>query len=242
MSDIPRLTLRELLAGVDGGEVLDVATGAGGFIAALAESLRSYTRFTGVDINPDALAEAGRQFPDARFEPADAASLPFPDRSFDTVTLSNSLHHLPDPTRALGEMKRVLRPGGIMLVREMYRDHPSEARLTHVLAHDWWAEVNTRLGEYHRPAGTRQELLDSFAAIGLSEAQVVELAEEEERDRFGPEDIEQFIERNRRMLEKLAREADFPAHRARCEQLIARVRTVGILSSAALATIGRVPG
>lgn len=237
---LPRAALQDLLDGIDGGEVLDVGTGAGGFIAALAAGLRSHTGFTGVDTNPAALADARRQHPGVRFEQADAARLPFPDRVFDAVALSNSLHHLPDLPAVFRELRRVARPGATLIIREMYRDHQPAARLTHVLAHDWWAEVNTSLGEYHRPGYTRQELLDIIDGLGLTRTRTAELATED-GDPFDPDGLAQFALRNRRMLEKTRDKPGFAAHEARCAQLIARARAVGVLPSATLAAIGRLP-
>ena len=49
---------------------------------------------------------------------ADAQKLPFPDASFDVVTCQTVLIHLPDPERALGEMMRVVKPGGIVICAE----------------------------------------------------------------------------------------------------------------------------
>src|SRR5680860_951432 len=48
----------------------------------------------------------------------DAQHLPFPDQSFDAVTISFGLRNVPDPALALGEFARVLRPGGRMVVCE----------------------------------------------------------------------------------------------------------------------------
>ena len=49
-----------------------------------------------------------------RFEVADAHSLPFDDSAFDRVLVTCVLHHLDDPERALREMRRVVRPGGLI--------------------------------------------------------------------------------------------------------------------------------
>ncbi|MFO7675116.1 MAG: methyltransferase domain-containing protein [bacterium] len=235
----PPDTLSRLLGAVDGGRVLDVATRRGDFIGLLAASLRSHAGFAGIDTDSEALAEARRAHPDAQFERADAASLPFPDADFDTVAIANSLHHLPDLPAAFREMKRVLRPGGAFVVREMYRDGQDEARLTHVLAHDWWAEVNTRSGESHRPSYTRAEVLALVVGLGLADLATDDLVPG--GDPLDPESIEVFARRNREVLRKLRGAADYAAHEARCEALIARARAVGILSPAAVIAVGRNP-
>jgi SAM-dependent methyltransferase len=54
----------------------------------------------------------------------DVESLPFADASFDGVLLSGVIHHLPDPTRCIGEVFRVLRPGGRFVAFDPNRMNP----------------------------------------------------------------------------------------------------------------------
>ena len=61
---------------------------------------------------------AARGVMNASFEVADVYRLPFPDGSFDAVFAHAVLMHLREPVRALAEMRRVLRPGGIVGVRD----------------------------------------------------------------------------------------------------------------------------
>lgn len=86
------------------------------------ELLRSGYRVVETDVSPGQLAEAQRLHRERGFESssahllADAASLPFADASFDGVLMVASLHHLPDPGRALREVRRVLRSGGLLVL------------------------------------------------------------------------------------------------------------------------------
>ncbi|MCA8982826.1 MAG: class I SAM-dependent methyltransferase [Planctomycetaceae bacterium] len=52
---------------------------------------------------------------------ADVCRLPFADRSFDMVLSNSLLHHLPEPVRCLREAARVLRPGGMLFLRDLFR-------------------------------------------------------------------------------------------------------------------------
>ena len=98
------------------GDVLEVAVGTG-------LNLPFYppgARLTGVDISPGMLAAAraraaglGR---DADLREADAAALPFPDASFDTVVCTLAMCAVPDERSVIAEMGRVLRPGGRLLL------------------------------------------------------------------------------------------------------------------------------
>ncbi len=102
--------------------VLDVCTGHGILVAA---ALARGAAAQGLDFAPEVLAAARRNVPGARFEQGDAQLLPHPDASFDRVLCGYGIVHLPDPERALREMRRVLRPGGRMAVSVWGRAEPS---------------------------------------------------------------------------------------------------------------------
>ncbi|MEW6582536.1 MAG: methyltransferase domain-containing protein [Actinomycetota bacterium] len=98
---------------VAGRDVLDVGCGTGR-VATLAA--RRGARVTGVDLSPAMLAVA-RGVPDlagACLEVMDAQDLRLPDGAFDATVASFSLMFCPDPGRAAAEVRRVLRPGGVL--------------------------------------------------------------------------------------------------------------------------------
>lgn len=106
--------------------VLDVGTGAGALALALAPHV---AEVVGVDVEPELLARARERAPaNATFEEADAASLPFPDASFDLVGTQKTLHHVHRPELAVAELARVTRPGGrILVVDQLAPVDPLEA-------------------------------------------------------------------------------------------------------------------
>ena len=104
--------------------VLDLACGDGFYTSRIAERLGSEGFITGADISQAYLSEASVQASrhDGRakinFVGATVDQLPFPDDTFDLVWCAQSLYSLPDPVVAIGQMARVVRPGGLVAVLE----------------------------------------------------------------------------------------------------------------------------
>jgi SAM-dependent methyltransferase len=106
--------LPHLHAGLD---LLDVGCGPGTITSDLAH-LVAPGRVVGVDAAAEVVAQAQGSFPGVEFLEADAYALDFADESFDVVHAHQVLQHLSDPVRALREMRRVVRPDGIVAVRD----------------------------------------------------------------------------------------------------------------------------
>ena len=105
-----------------GHRVLDVGCGTGDFLRLLAP-LVAPGRAVGIDLSETMIAEARRRAdgsaPAIAFHPGDVQDLAFEAGSFDRVTATQVLVHVPDPGRALAEMSRVLAPGGVLSVAEI---------------------------------------------------------------------------------------------------------------------------
>jgi ubiquinone/menaquinone biosynthesis C-methylase UbiE len=108
-----------------GHRVLDVACGAGAYTRWLAARLGRNGVAVGVDLSPAYLAQAREQTPPAEegegtveLVEGSAEELPFDDDTFDLSFCAQSLYSLPDPAAALGEMVRVTREGGAIVVLE----------------------------------------------------------------------------------------------------------------------------
>ncbi|MBI5844133.1 MAG: methyltransferase domain-containing protein [Deltaproteobacteria bacterium] len=111
----------------DGSLVLEAGCGVGAQTVTLAK-MSPGAGFVSIDISPDSVAEAERRtkeagFSNVSFQQADIFKLPFAPESFDHVFVCFVLEHLPEPVKALGILKGLLKPGGTITVIE--GDHGS---------------------------------------------------------------------------------------------------------------------
>lgn len=110
-----RIATVRALSIAQGDRILDIAAGTGTSSAAIA---RAGARVTALDFSPGMVAVGRAKHPDIDFVEGDATSLPFDDASFDAVTISFGLRNVNDPHKALAEMRRVLVPGGRLVICE----------------------------------------------------------------------------------------------------------------------------
>jgi SAM-dependent methyltransferase len=231
-------TPQDILANIPAGRVLDVATGGGGFIHFLLEGLKDFTEIIGVDNNERAEAafdEAFKDKPNIRFQKTDAAYLDFDSDSFDLVCVSNSLHHFDDPQAVLRQMERVLRPGGHMLVSEMYCDGQTETQMTHVHLHHWWAAVDTVNGVTHHQTYQRGQLVGLVSSLGLKELALYDLSDLDN----DPKDPEISAELHPVFERYINRAEGHPDLQSRGEELRQRVAEIGFHSATTLVIVGR---
>jgi len=134
------------------GDVLEIGCGSG---AMAAEILRRHpdVRLTATDFDESMVEVARRRLapfgPRAEVRRADATALPFPDAAFDAAVSFIMLHHVVGWEQALGELVRVLRPGGLLLGYDLLADRGGH--LLHGREHEVRlmrrAELEQRLGE-----------------------------------------------------------------------------------------------
>ena len=136
---------------VRGGEVLDAGCGEGYGADLLARA--GATRVVAVDNDPSVIAHIDERYPDVEPLRADLAALPLPDAAFDVVVSLQVIEHLPDVPRYLSELRRVLRPGG-----ELVLTTPN--RLT-------FTAEGAPLNPFHVREFSAEELRDELTAAGL---------------------------------------------------------------------------
>jgi len=113
-----RIATTKAIAPRKGMRILDLAAGTGTSSAAIAAH---GAEVVAADFSEGMLAEGRKRYagvPGIEFVWADATQLPFADDSFDAATISYGLRNVSDPRRALAEMRRVVKPGGRVVIAE----------------------------------------------------------------------------------------------------------------------------
>lgn len=111
---------------------------------------------------------AGRQ-QSVRLEQVDAKAMPYEDGAFDAVMSNSIVHHIPEPLAVFREMARVLKPGGLLFVRDLLRpsDLPALQRLVATYAGDANAHQRQMFGDSLHAALTVEEVADLLEKCGL---------------------------------------------------------------------------
>ena len=114
-SRVLALPFLDFVGTADGDRILDVGCGTGHLSFAVARRTGA-GEIRGVDLAPPYIEHARRHNQDARiaFDVGDACALPYPAQGFDRVLSLLVLHFVPEPGRAIGEMRRVAKPGAVV--------------------------------------------------------------------------------------------------------------------------------
>jgi ubiquinone/menaquinone biosynthesis C-methylase UbiE len=165
---------RQWACGHARGDVLEVAVGTGLNLPLYPDD----TTLTGIDLSERMLDLARARGRRATLRQADAHALPFADASFDTVVCTFGLCAIPEPGTAIGEMVRVLRPGGRLVL------------VDHVPSTSWAVRLAQRLLEVVSVplAG------EHFLRRPLRQVEAAGLAVED-RERFGKGIVERLVAR-----------------------------------------------
>lgn len=170
---------RALELGANGGRFLDLGTGPAEIPVLLCQRV-SHLEVMACDLSKSMLSIAAQRVQEAGLQSRislrrlDAKSLPFKDASFDGLLSNSLIHHLSHPLPALREMARVLRPEGLLLVRDLLRPETEEGAEELVRKYAGEEEERQRRMFYNSLLAslTLEEVEGLVAAVPLSGARV----------------------------------------------------------------------
>jgi len=181
--------------------VLDVGTGNGGFIYVLKKTFPD-AEITGVDPNGESLEAARKRYPEVTFSQMTAEKLDFEDNSFDVISISMALHHLPKVKKGLREIKRVVKPNGYIIINENISDNLNPAQEVHKMYHHFRSCIDRLTGKFHRKTFTKDAILQMLKVAELpvqfffEQRRNVNIVEDEA-------DLELRVNKMKSMLEKI---------------------------------------
>jgi len=162
------------------GRMLDIGTGPGHIPVAVCQAIGDSKVF-GVDLSKQMLKVArAHQHASGlgdriEYHYMDAKDLAFEDASFDVVFSNTILHHIPEPLPFLSEAWRVLRPGGVLLIRDLFRP-PDQATLDALVAEHTVGEteyLRQMFADSLRAALTPDELQQIVDELGMQGVELV---------------------------------------------------------------------
>jgi 2-polyprenyl-3-methyl-5-hydroxy-6-metoxy-1,4-benzoquinol methylase len=137
--------------------ILDAGCGNGIWIKKLAE--QGYTNLHGIDFN-EHVVEIG--IPGAQFKCGDLAQTGYKDQQFDVIAILDVIEHIPDPTNVIIELKRILKPNGILLA-SLPTEHAIYKLGRFILKGTFSSEDGPATGvHYHNAKGLHKMLKTQF--------------------------------------------------------------------------------
>jgi hypothetical protein len=137
-------------------------------------------------------------------------------------------------------MKRVLTPGGILIIRETHQDVQTEPQSMDMYIHHWAAEIDSALGFTHNRTFTRQELVGFVKGLGLCNLEFYDISNTDldAWDETAIQETEAAIDRNIRYAKGLS---GYKTLKTRGEELRRRLHQVGIQWEPELIAVGVKP-
>jgi ubiquinone/menaquinone biosynthesis C-methylase UbiE len=219
-------------------KILDIGTGSGDSISVLKEVFPD-TEIIGVDPNLNSLKEAGKRFPDVHFKEMSAENLDFEDKSFDIVSMSMALHHIPDVEKSLLEMQRVVNTGGWIIINELFSDNLSEAQKVHKMYHHFRSQIDRILGTIHNETFKKEEILNIIKISGIKILFHFEF--HKNRNRIQTEkDIEERVEKMRTMLNEIKDRPEYKELEPQIAEFREKAKTFGFEMATRVVVVGQV--
>jgi ubiquinone/menaquinone biosynthesis C-methylase UbiE len=168
----------------DAVKILDMGTGTARIPILMCQQRPQYL-VTGVDLAQSMLIIGQRNIEEAkmtqriRLERVDSKKMPYPDLEFDMLVSNSLVHHLPEPLSFFQELKRLVKPGGAILIRDLVR--PEDDRLVNELVTKLGKDYDVRQQQLFydslKAALTLAEVQDLIDRVGLTQVTLTQSSE-----------------------------------------------------------------
>lgn len=218
--------------------VLDLGTGSGDFIKVLKDVFPA-AKIIGADPHVESLEKAKRKYPDVVLMEMAAEKLEFPDNTFDVASISMALHHLPDIQTSLNEMQRVVKPGGWIIVSELFSDNLNPAQEVHKMFHHFRSSTDRLLGVSHNETFKKDEIIEMVEKSGIKIQTHFEVNKETNLT-INQEELEMRAEQMKEMLEAVKEFPEYEGLKPQIKEFRERAAKYGFQSATRVVIIGKV--
>jgi len=217
--------------------ILDIGTGSGDFIEVL-QDVFPQAQITGVDPDTESLQEAIKKYPEVTFGEMRAEILEFADNSFDLASISMALHHLPDIQTSLKEMLRVVKPGGWIIVNELFSDNLNPSQEVHKIFHHFRSKIDRLTGIYHQETFEKEQILHLVKAAGI---QILLSFENTIQTNLiaSPGELDVRIEKMKQHLEKIKGLPEYEIYKPQIEEFRQRALLFGFQPATRIVVVGQ---
>jgi ubiquinone/menaquinone biosynthesis C-methylase UbiE len=213
---------------ISGGKILDVGTMGGDYIGILIEEFKDYDEAIGIDIDDEHFEEARKKYDGkpVRFMKMDATAMEFEDESFNTVAMHAAVHHLMEPEKVFKEVRRVLKPGGLLIISEEICDNVNEKEMLNIKVHTWMGKVDRLVTFPQNPTFKKQMIIDLLNPLGLAKTEMYEFKCHD----CDPGETEKLAKLFKELDKELEKVKQFPEHarlKDEAEHIRQDINTIG---------------
>jgi len=218
-------------------KVLDVGTGNGKFLDIL-KSIFPDAEITGIDPNEESVNEAAVKFPDFQFKKMGAENIDFPDNYFDMATIAMALHHLPDIKKSLSEMQRVVKPGGWLIISELFSDNLNPAQEVQKLSHHFGSQIDRIHGVSHNETFTKNEIIKLVENSGIKIKFQFEYTKE--ANSISADEIELRVENMKSKLKSIKEHSEYKLLKPQIEEFRTNAKKFGFQPATRVMIVARI--
>lgn len=173
--------IKKYLDAYEHPKILDIGSGKGDFIQLLDSVYHDYQEIIGIDIVDYILEmdeDAFKNNPKIKWMDKDVLDTIFPKQSFEVISLSNTLHHISDLKSLFDKMERLLKPGGILIVTELFASNDlTSKQLSHKILHSFSAKILKEMNMLHSQISSKENIIEAikkYASLPIEEHWVLE--------------------------------------------------------------------